>query len=89
MSELFGVPGEWVVQGGAVGLLLLVALMVFRGRLVPRSMYDELARDRDQWRDVALKAIGHADVLMPAAQITTEVARHLSDAAARNSEVRP
>ncbi len=78
MSELFGVPGEWVVQGGAVGLLLIVALMVFRGRLVPRSIYDELARDRDHWREAALRSIGHTDALLPAAQITAEMTRQLA-----------
>jgi hypothetical protein len=76
------IPSEWVVQGGAVGLLLVVALMVFRGKLIPRSLYEELVEDRDHWRDVALKAVGQADVLLPAAQITTQVVKSLGDATA-------
>lgn len=74
------VPGEWIVQGGAAALLGLVALMVFTGRLVPRSLYQDMEKDRDQWREVALKAIGHADQLLPGAEIATEVARALSAA---------
>jgi hypothetical protein len=81
-AAVLPVPIEWVVQGGAVGLLGIVALMVFTGRLIPRSHYEELARDRDYWRDAAIKAIGHADELLPAAQITTQVAKALSDATA-------
>ena len=75
------IPGDWIVQGGAVGLLGVVALMVFVGRLVPRRTYNDIVRDRDQWRDVALRAMGHADALMPAAQITTKVTEALGLAA--------
>ena len=78
MAEL--IPGDWVVQGGAVGLLTIVALMIFTGRLVPRRLYEDMEKDRDQWREVALKAIGHADQLLPGAEIATEVARALSAA---------
>lgn len=81
-DALPSIPGGWIVQGGAVGMLGLVALMVFTGRLVPRSTYRDMERDRDQWREVALKAIGHAGQLLPAAQIATEAVRAMADAAA-------
>lgn len=80
--------GALILQGGAVGLLAVVALMVFWGLLVPRSTYRALERDRDHWRDVASKAIDHADALMAAAQITTEVTRQLGAAASRNETAR-
>lgn len=79
------IPGDWIVQGGAVGLLAFVALLVFMGWLVPRSTYRQLERDRDHWRAVALKSIGHTEALMPAAQITTEVTRALTGAPAVNT----
>jgi hypothetical protein len=80
------VPGDWIVQGGAVGILALVALMVFMGWLIPLRTYRQLERDRDFWREVALKSIGHTDALLPAAQIATEVTRALSDTAAGRSD---
>ena len=80
-AEVFPIPGEWIVQGGAVAILAAVALMVFLGYLVPHRTYRALERDRDYWRQVALKAMGHADALLPAAQITTEVTRALTEAA--------
>lgn len=67
------IPGEWITQGGSVGLLGIVVLLILVGRLVPRATYQALERDRDHWRDAAIKAIGHADQLLPAAQITTEM----------------
>ena len=85
MTGLDPVLGGWVVQGGAVGLLGVVALMVFIGRLVPRRTYDDLARDRDYWREAALKSMGHTEALMPAARITTRMTEALGDAA----EVKP
>ncbi|MFI9598953.1 hypothetical protein ACIHCX_03560 [Streptomyces sp. NPDC052043] len=47
MSELFGIS---VVDGGAVGLLVLVFLYVITGRLVPRRTYNDLLKERDYWR---------------------------------------
>ena len=81
-------PTDLIVQGGAVGLLAFVALLLFLGWLVPRSTYRALERDRDHWRDVASKAIDHAEALMTAAQITTEVTRQLGAAASRNEAAR-
>jgi len=80
------IPGDWVIQGGAVGLLSFVALLVFLGWLIPRSTHSkqiaQLERDRDQWREVALKAMGHAEELLPAAHITSQVTRVLAERAA-------
>jgi hypothetical protein len=75
-----GIPVQWIVQGGAVGLLGFVALLVFLGQLIPRSSYKQLERDRDYWRAAALKAIGHTEQLLPAAKITTEVTKAFADA---------
>lgn len=79
MTDPFPIPGEWIVQGGAVAVLGMVALMVFMGWLVPMRTYRALERDRDYWREAALKSMGHTDVLMPAAQIASQVTRALSD----------
>lgn len=66
--------------------MTFVAVLVFLGWLIPRSTHAKLVaqleRDRDQWREVALKAMGHTEELLPAAHITTQVTRALSDAAA-------
>ena len=80
------IPGEWITQGGAVGLLGVVVLLILSGRLVPRRVYQDLERDRDHWREAAMKAIGHADQLLPAAQITTEM---VSVLAATQSAAQP
>ena len=76
------VPGDWIIQGGAVGLLAFVALLVFLGWLVPRGTYRQLERDRDYWRAAALKSIGHTDALLPVAQIGVEVTMALSNSTA-------
>lgn len=73
------IPGDWIVQGGAVGLLALVVLLILTGRLIPRAMYKELAEDRDYWRQVALKAGEQVEDLRVYGKITTDVVRHLGD----------
>ena len=75
-------PGDWITQGGAVGMLGLVVLLILVGQLVPRRTVRGIEAERDLWRAVALKALGQADALLPSAQITTQVAQALSDAAA-------
>lgn len=82
MIDTFPVPGEWIVQGGAVAVLGMVALMVFMGWLVPLRTYRALERDRDFWREAAMKSMGHTDALMPAAQIASQVTQALSDVGA-------
>lgn len=51
--EIFGLPPSLFVNGGAVGFLFLVLGMVYTGRLVPRSVVDDLRQDRDNWRAAA------------------------------------
>lgn len=77
--ELLPIPGEWIIQGGAVSLLGWVAIMVFRGGLVPRKTVEEIKEDRDTWRLIALKSMGQTDQLLPAAHITTKVAQALAE----------
>lgn len=69
------IPGEWVVNIGASGLLIIVALLVFTGRLVPRRTYDDMVQDRDYWREIAIKSAGHTEKLLPAAHIASQVSR--------------
>lgn len=82
-AGVFPLPLDWIIQAGATGLLAVVAVMIFFGWLVPRFQYNKLEQDRDYWRKLALKSLGHVDELLPAAHITTEVARALSDATTR------
>nr|WSZ21127.1 hypothetical protein OH837_49255 [Streptomyces canus] len=44
MSELMGIN---VAQGGAVAILALVVLFIVRGSLVPRSVLEDVRKDRD------------------------------------------
>ena len=47
MDELAGLG---MIQGGAVGLVALIVLMVLRGHLVPRRTYEDMRDERDRWR---------------------------------------
>lgn len=44
MNELLGVS---VAQGGAAAILALVVLFILLGRLVPRSVLEDVRKDRD------------------------------------------
>lgn len=82
------IPVELISTGGPVGLLGLVVVMILMERLVPGRRVRQLERERDLWQSVALKAMGHADALMPAAQITTEITKSFADATAEAIEGR-
>jgi len=71
---------DWVTQGGAVGLLAVTVVMVLLGWLIPIRTHRETVRERDLWRTIALKAMGQAEALLPAARITAQVAQGLYDA---------
>lgn len=82
------IPVELISTGGPVGLLGLVVVMILMERLVPGRRVRQLEKERDLWQSVALKAMGHADALMPAAQITTEITKSFADATAEAIEGR-
>lgn len=47
MSDLLGIaPGTL----GASGLVAIIVVLVLTGRLLPRSTFSEMRRDRDMWR---------------------------------------
>lgn len=54
--------------------------MIYTERLVPGRRVKQLEKERDTWQNVALKAMGHADALMPGAEVATSVVRALGDA---------
>jgi hypothetical protein len=70
-------------------------LLILLGWLIPLRTFRALERDRDHWREVAIKAIGHTDELMPAARIASQVtqafanATHAEDTAQQHTESSP
>lgn len=82
------IPIELISTGGPVSLLGLVVVLVLSERLVPGRRVRQLEKERDLWQSVALKAMGHADALLPAAQITTEITKSFADATAEAIEGR-
>lgn len=45
-----------LVQGGGVAFLLFLALFgVFKGYWVPKHIHDDVIRDRDEWKQIALQ----------------------------------
>jgi hypothetical protein len=75
-SELTGIG---LVQGGAAAVLVLVALMVFTGRLVPRSVLEDVRRDRDAR---LAELITERDA-WKAAHAVSEETRHIDQASIR------
>jgi hypothetical protein len=84
--ELLGIPGSIIVQGGAVGVLLLVVLAIITGRLVPRSVVEDVRADRDsrladekhrgdEWRAAAQAQEARNDVQAAQIQQLLESAR--------------
>lgn len=88
MIDGIGLPTVGLGSGWAG--LLLVAVLVFRGTLVPRRTLDDVLHDRDEWRaesrikdtqlsekDVQLRAVGEVGELSK--QILTALARNAKE----------
>lgn len=58
---------------GAGGLVAMCVILVLFGKLVPRSIVDDLRKDRDEWRDAALTALAQAEKLAELADRTKEI----------------
>jgi hypothetical protein len=48
--------GAIVGQAGIGGLLSLAVWLIFTGRLVPRSIVDDIRQQREDWKSAALEA---------------------------------
>lgn len=82
----------WLPQTSAVGLLLLAVWLVLTGRIVPRTIHNEVRQDRDVYRVAAETALaasvemsGHVgrlvtavDQLTASQRETLEVVRRLA-----------
>lgn len=81
---------------GATGLLAWAVFLIFRGSLVPKSVVDQMRRDKDEqirvWQNAyekSQKAVEtkerQIDALLEAAKTTTHVVTAMSEAAGLNS----
>ena len=43
-----------------MGVLVLLIVLILKGYLVPKSYYDELKQDRDDWKEIGLSQTGAA-----------------------------
>lgn len=51
ITDLWG-----LVQGGGIAFVLFIALVgVFRGYWVPKHIVDDIIKDRDEWKAIALQ----------------------------------
>ena len=86
---LTGIPVDFITSGGAVGLLGLAFVMVMTGLLVPRPFYRQVVKERDEWKQIAMRSMDHAEALMPGAEIAAEVTRSLGRNVAAAEAERP
>lgn len=80
MTDALPIPTSWITQGGAVTLLALVVFMILKGWLVPLRFYKQLEAERDAWRRVAEKSLGHTETMLPAARVATDFVREFAKA---------
>jgi len=55
---------------GAGSLLAFCIVLILVGRLSPRSTLDDVIRERDNWRDIALQSVGQVEQLLEIARTT-------------------
>lgn len=60
-------------------VLVFVALLVITDKLVWHRRLEKVEKERDEWKDAALRALGVADKMTVAGEITTQVMAQLPD----------
>lgn len=82
------IPLEVFLQKwGPTGLLSLVFLLMFFGKLIPLNMYRELKEQRDEWKKAANEALRQNTVLLETARTANATFKALKDVAEKESEV--
>lgn len=73
------IEGLPLLDFGGPAILVFVALLVITDKLVWHSRLKAVEKQRDQWQDTALRALGVADKMTVAGELTTEVMSRLPD----------
>lgn len=79
MDAIAGIP---LVPIGQIGLLSVTILLVLTDKLIWHKRLDKAEKDRDRWQQVALEALGVANVLTVQGEVTTAIVANLPDPAA-------
>lgn len=66
---------------GATGLVVLVVLLILTGKLVPISVVRDVKAERDAYREIAMRAIGHTGALLPSAKLAVDLVESIQKAA--------
>lgn len=77
--------GDWLasIPFGDVSWVAIVAgavIAVLRGDIVPRRTYEAIVKERDQWRDIALRNADSANKALAGLEVTKSVVEALPPA---------
>lgn len=86
-------PANWPSLS-AGGLVALVVLLIFTGRLIPSRTHKREIEDlraqvkaereaRERWEEAALRALGQNDQLLPGVRVTRQIAEAIPPALAQ------
>lgn len=84
-----GIPLGALDQVGAAAVLCFVALLVITDKLIWHKRLRSVEAERDQWRGVALHALGVADKMTVHGEVATEVLQRLPDPGATQEGTTP
>lgn len=71
------IPSNLLASGGAAGLVTIAVLLVLFGFLVPRRSLRDVQKERDEWRKLALTAMGQNGQLIQSARVVEDVLQAL------------
>lgn len=77
-----------LAKWGPTGLLALCVLLIVLGRLIPKITYDDVRRQRDEWKKVAEEALAQNSKLLESSRVADDTFRALRQVAQRESESR-
>jgi hypothetical protein len=82
-----GIPLEVFLQRwGPTGLLSLVVLLIFFGKLVPARFYRDVTKQRDEWKKTAEEALKQNTVLLETAHTANATFKALKSVATQEPE---
>jgi len=75
-----------LAKWGPTGLLALCVLLIVLGRLIPKITYDDVRRQRDEWKKIAEEALAQNTKLLESSRVADDTFRALRRVAQRESE---
>lgn len=71
------IPWSQIGAGAGWPLVALFAWLIYMGRVIPRSTYLDVVKERDDWKELAMRSLGVTERMTKPVEVVADVMTRL------------